>query len=65
MAPTSLPLMWMVALRVLEFTIDGCFGKDASNARHGMGRHKKTAVVLVNSAFSSLNTTTTIGIFEI
>ena len=37
---TSLPLIKMVTLRVLLFAINCCFGKDASNVRHGMGRRK-------------------------
>ena len=35
-------------------------GKDASNVRHGMGRHKKTAVVLIDCGFVSLMSATTI-----
>lgn len=36
-------------------------GKDASNVRHGMGRHKKTAVVLIDCGFLCLVNATTIG----
>ena len=37
-------------------------GKDASNVRHGMGRHKKTAVVLIDCGFVSLMSATTIEV---
>jgi len=39
------------------------YGKDGLNVRHRMGRHKKTAVVLVECGFIFRNTATTIEVF--
>ena len=51
----------MVTLRVLLFAMTLSFGKDDLNSRHRMGRHKKTAVVLIDCGFVSLMSATTIG----
>ena len=37
-------------------------GKDGLNVRHDMGRHKKTAVVLIDCGFVSLMSATTIEV---